>query len=307
MKIVVTGTTGFVGKCLLPKLKDAGFEVLPISSKRLAEGDLSELNGELSWSSEKIYAILHLGGRAHVIHEKDSDPAAAFRRANVDTTKILAEAAVRNGIPRFVYVSSIKALGESSNEEPLTAEDLPKPKDDYGRTKWEAEELLKEISRSSSLKFTILRPPLIVGKGAKGNLDRLVSLVRTGIPLPFSGIRNKRSMVGVRNFCDAIVFTLKNSKTENGLFLVSDFSLSTPELFRLFSESLGIPSRLFYFPPSWMIFAGRLFGFRGIVDRLFGSLVLDATPLLSLGWNPAVPISEEIRALCSETPQERIS
>lgn len=292
-----------MGSRLVPLLKSQGIQIVVASSNRLATGDTSELDGLLSNESGNIDAILHLGGRAHVVHDSEQDPRLAFFKANVESTRLLAEAAIRYKIRKFIYVSSVKALGERSPavDRPLTVEDKPKPEDDYGRTKLEAEETLRFICSNGSLQFTILRPPLIVGAGAKGNLDRLTSLIRKGIPLPFAGIKNRRSLVGVRNFCDAILFSLTHASTDNKVFLVGDSTLSTPELFRFFSQALGVRDSLFYFPPTILRLLKLLPGFGGIIDRLLGSLEIDSSPLFELGWSPKVPIQEEIRALCSNS------
>lgn len=302
MKVLLTGSSGFVGSRLIPLLKSQGIQTIVVSSNRLAAGDTGELDGLLSKQSGQIDAIVHLGGRAHIVHDKDDDPKLAFFKANVETTKLLAEFAIRYKIRKFIYISSVKALGERSpTDEPLTVEDEPKPEDDYGKSKLEAEDTLRSICSHEFLQYTILRPPLIVGSGAKGNLNRLTSLVRKGIPLPFAGIKNKRSLVGVRNFCDAILFSLIHASTDNKIFLVSDSSLSTPELFRYFSEALGVRDSLFYFPQGILRLLRLLPGLGGIIDRLCGSLEIDSSPLLELGWNPEVPIQEEIRALCSDS------
>ncbi|EQA36984.1 NAD(P)H-binding protein, PF13460 family [Leptospira inadai serovar Lyme str. 10] len=301
MKVLLTGSNGFVGSRLAPLLKSQGIQTVIVSSNRLATGDTNELDELLSKHSGQIDAIVHLGGRAHVVHDKEDDPKLAFFKANVETTKLLAEFAIRCKIRKFIYISSVKALGERSPaDRPLTIEDEPEPEDDYGGTKLEAENTLRYICSKELLQYTILRPPLIVGAGAKGNLDRLTWLVKKGIPLPFAGIKNKRSLVGVRNFCDAILFSLTEASTDNRVFLVSDSSLSTPELFRAFSRALCVRDSLFYFPPGILRLLRFLPGFRGIIDRLCGSLEIDSSPLFELGWNPKVPIQEEMRALCSD-------
>ena len=127
--------------------------------------------------------------------------------------------------------------------------DIPKPEDAYGISKWEAEQELLKISQKTGLEVVIIRSPLVYGKGVKGNLASLIKLIKFGIPLPFSLIRNQRSLVGIDNLIDLIFTCISHPNAHGQTFLVSDDSdLSTPDLIKSISHAMGFHVKLFPFP-----------------------------------------------------------
>ncbi|PJZ70257.1 hypothetical protein CH373_12425 [Leptospira perolatii] len=292
MKVLVTGASGFVGSNLLPLLQSENYEISILKGRELRRGEVD--TEFLLHKLKGIEVIIHLAGRAHVTKEEVSDPMREYLRANLESTKILAENAIEAGVKKIIYISSIKAVGESTEDKPLSPNDDPNPEDEYGRSKLLAEEALKAICSDTKTSYTILRPPLIVGASAKGNLLRLVSLLRRKIPLPFYNIINRRSLVGVRNFCESILFCTKNTSTDNRIFHVSDSSLSTPDLIRILAKGLGLKVRLFPFPISLLVWIGKITGTSSAVERLVGSLEVNSEELKSLGWNPVIPIEDEL-------------
>ena len=119
---------------------------------------------------------------------------------------LFAEMAVRAGVPRFVFVSSIGVLGNSSGDRRFNEHDAPSPKrEHYAVSKWETEQALHSLARNSSLRIAVVRPPVVYGPHAKGNFLRLLRLVASGVPLPFGAIHNCRSLIGVHNLCDFLL------------------------------------------------------------------------------------------------------
>jgi nucleoside-diphosphate-sugar epimerase len=214
----------------------------------------------------------------------------------VEGTLNLARQAAAVGVHRFVFISSIKVIGEASVPgRPFTAEDNPAPEDAYGLSKAEAEELLKQVAWETGMEVTIIRPPLIYGSGVKGNLASLISWVRLGLPLPLGGVtHNRRSLVGLDNLVDLILVCAAHPNAANQTFLVSDgVDLSTTELLRKIGKSLGRPARLICVPAGLISLMAGLMGKKVISQRLLGSLQVDINKTCKLlDWRPSVAVDE---------------
>jgi nucleoside-diphosphate-sugar epimerase len=235
MRVLVTGATGFVGRRLCQRLSDDGFAVVagvrtagtgaPLREVVLGNIGSDEVPGA---ALNDIDAVVHLAARVHVMSDEANDPLAEFRRVNTVGTEMLAAAAATAGVRRFVHVSTIKVLGERTDNSPFTHASLPAPVDPYAISKFEAEEALAEIAAHSIMEVVVLRPPLVYGPFVGGNVLRAFKLVDRGYPLPIGSIRNKRSMLGVSNLCDVIMKSLTHPQAAGERLLVADTSdLST--------------------------------------------------------------------------------
>jgi nucleoside-diphosphate-sugar epimerase len=137
-------------------------------------GDISPIN-DWSFAMDDVLQVVHLAARVHVMHDKSSYPLTEFRRVNVDGTANLALQAAAAGVQRFVFLSSIKVNGESTElRRPFTADDAPAPEDPYSVSKHEAELLLRQIAADTGMEVVIIRPPLVYGVGVKANFKNLI-------------------------------------------------------------------------------------------------------------------------------------
>ena len=315
-KILVTGPDGFVGYCLCERLLRDGFHVrgaqfapapLPQGCESVVVGDLAEAT---NWAEALagVDRVVHLAARVHIMDDDASDPLEAFRHVNVEGTRKLAEAAVRAGVKRFVFISSIKVLGEATTGRPFFADDTASPEDPYGNSKLEAEQLLTQLSQESAMEVTIVRPPLVYGPGVRANFLKLLTAVNKGIPLPFKLIKNQRSLIFVDNLVDFLVCCLSHEKAGNEAFLVSDGQdLSTAELVRAIAKAAGRRSMLLPVPPSVMKLAGSLLGKRPEVERLCGSLAVDISKNRDLlGWTPPVSVEDGLKETVQWFLKEKI-
>jgi nucleoside-diphosphate-sugar epimerase len=307
---VVTGASGFVGGALLSALAaEPGVAVRglyrsdpgtgPSGTSAVAVGDLGDAF-ELADAVTGVDVVIHAAARTHVLQDREAEPLAAYRKTNVAGTMNLARAAAKAGVRRFVYLSSIKVNGERTPiDRPLTEASPPSPEDAYGITKWEAEQALRELSKDTGLEVVVIRPPLVHGAGAKGNLDRLMRLVDRGVPLPLASVRNRRSMIGLDNLVSAIMAAAEHPAAAGKTFLVSDGDeLSTPGLIRAIASGLNKSPRLWPCPPGLLAAAGSMLGRRDEVDRLTGSLVVDSSSIRNvLGWEPQTSAVEGVRAM----------
>lgn len=303
MRLLVTGATGLVGRKLLSILKQySEFEVR--ATLRSQVFDLSEgvqvgcLGPDTDWTNalNGVEVIVHLAARVHIMNDTSSDPLAAFREVNVAGTERLARMAVKAGVRRFIYLSSVKVNGEGS-QVPYSEQDSPMPLDPYGISKLEAEQILRRIEAETGLEVVILRPPLVYGPGVKANFLQMIEVVNRGTPLPFASIKNQRSLIYLGNLVDAIVACINHPKAAGQTYLVSDGEdVSTPGLIRRVATALGKPDRLFPVPPAIMRLTGRVTGKSEAVDRLLGSLVIDSSKIrMDLNWKPPYTMEQGLR------------
>ena len=170
-------------------------------------GDFSHPDGMDRWVSN-IDTIVHLAARAHIMTETSPDPLAEFRRANVEGTRSLAEAAEREGVQRLVFVSTAKVNGEATAGRPFSEADHPSPEKPYGKSKWEAEQLFSEVGSRGRLETVVLSVPLVYGSRVKANLLSLLKLCDTHLPLPLGAIADNRlSLIYVGNLAAGITAT----------------------------------------------------------------------------------------------------
>lgn len=310
MRIGVTGANGFVGGYLLPALKDAGHDVVALV--RSATGlDLTSVDeiitiptidgrtdvDALTAALEGLDCVVHLAARVHVMDARLDDE--AFTDVNVEGSLRLFDAARTAGVGRFVFLSSVKAAGERSDERPLTIDDAPMPEDAYGRSKLAAERQLNARAAGSACKLVVLRPAFVYGWPPAGNFRAVIKAVAKGIPLPLSAIRNARDMTYAGNLADAICAAC----TANGLldepYFVSDGTpVSTPDLFKGVGAALGRPARLFFVPVWLLRLMGTITGRSAAIARLTGNFVVDTAPFIrDARWQPPYKMSEGLSAV----------
>jgi nucleoside-diphosphate-sugar epimerase len=311
MKVLVTGANGFIGRALCSCLLSAGYQVVAVVRRphgMAHEYVIGEDTSKLELVLQGCDALVHLAGRAHVMHEETADPLQAFRTANVDASVRWAMLASKAGVRRFVFMSSIKVNGEfTSPNRPFAADDAPAPEDTYGLSKWEAEQALQAIAQTSGMELVVIRPPLVYGPGVKGNFAKLIQWVKAGVPLPFACVHNKRSMVGLDNLVRFIALCTNfeaSPKAAGQVFLVSDGDdVSTAELLRRVASAYACQARLLP-APVWLLSCVAAFLRRSNeVERLLGSLTVDDSKARELlGWKPSVTMDEQLRKMANAAP-----
>lgn len=253
---------------------------------------VGEIGPVTDWNRalQDVDAVLHLAARAHRIDEP-SENEALYYSVNAEGTGHLAQAAVRSGVERFVYLSSVKVNGEASGYRPFASSDRPQPADAYGRSKWIGERLLMEAAAGSRMVAQIVRSPLVYGPGVHANFLRLLHWVDSQRPLPLKSIHNARSLVSLWNLCD-LLMTLVSRPAASGIWMVSDGEdLSTPELINRLAKAMHRKAWLFPCPPWLLRWVGALTGNRAQIARLCGSLVVDMTATReTVGWSPPLTV-----------------
>ncbi|MGG1354820.1 hybrid nucleoside-diphosphate sugar epimerase/sugar transferase [Psychrobacter pacificensis] len=308
MRVLITGATGFVGSAIQQRIAADGNYDLTIAVRNINEQSeavrivkVDDLTAVTDWNYalKDVDVVVHSAARVHVMDDKSADPLTEFRKVNVEGTLNLARQAVEAGVKRFIFISSIKVNGESTElGKPYTANSKPNPIDPYGISKYEAEQGLLKIAETTSLEVVIIRPTLVYGENVKGNFNSLMKWTYKGIPLPIGGIKhNLRSLVSVDNLVDFIITCIEHTDAKNEVFLVSDDDdISTAGLLEEISQGLGVKNKAVNIPAKFINTAASAIGKSGVAQRLSGSLQVDISKAKTLlGWRPKYSTSESIR------------
>ncbi|TVX79114.1 NAD-dependent epimerase/dehydratase family protein [Peribacillus simplex] len=259
-KILITGSNSYVGTCLekwLDNYPDRySIDSISLRNNLWKKKDFSEYD-----------VVFHVAGIAHV----SSDPKMEdmYYKVNRDLTIETAEKAKVEGVKQFIFMSSIIVYGDSSsNKRVIDRNTVPTPSNFYGNSKLLAEEGINPLE-SDEFKVVILRPPMIYGKGSKGNYPRLAKVAQK-LPV-FPDIENQRSMLHIDNLCEFVRIIIENE--ENGIFFPqnSDY-VKTSEMVKLIAEMHGKKIKLVkIFNPVLKALGNNI----GIVNKVFGNLVYE--------------------------------
>ena len=254
-KILITGANSYIGTSLenwLGKYPDK-YKVDTVSTREdvWKKKDFSEFD-----------VVFHVAGIAHIKETKENQ--ALYYKVNRDLVFEAAKKAKADGVKQFVFLSSMSVYGI---EKGVINENTPlNPQSNYGKSKLQAEELIKPL-KDNSFKIAILRPPMIYGKGCKGNYPRLAKLaLKTPI---FPDVDNKRSMIYIDNLCEFVRLIIDDCTS--GLFFPQNSEyINTSEMVKLIAEAHGKKVRMTKLFNSLL----RLLNV-SMVNKVFGDLVYD--------------------------------
>jgi len=237
-KIIITGSSGFVGKNLSDYLSINFFSIEKIS--------LRNLNWKNNLSGD---AIIHLAGKAH--DTKNTSKASEYFEVNTNLTRELFDEFLKSDIKDFIYFSSVKAVADEVSE--ILYEDInPNPQTPYGQSKLKAEEYILSKEIPEGKRVFIIRPCMIHGPGNKGNLNLLYNVVNKRVPYPLAAFYNERSFLGIDNLNYLVKEILENKEIPSGIYnFADDEVLSTNKLIEIISAtankknlSIAIPKTL---------------------------------------------------------------
>ena len=259
-KILITGANSYIG---------TSFEKwLSQWPEKYTVDTIDMIDGRWRQTSFANYdVVFHVAGIAHV--SSDSKMKDLYYKVNRDLTIETAMKAKAEGVKQFIFMSSIIVYGNSTNEQGLIDRNtIPNPNNFYGNSKLQAEEGIRPLE-DENFKIVILRPPMIYGKGCKGNYQKLAKVARI-LPI-FPNYDNKRSMLHIDNLCEFIRLMVDNE--ESGLFFPQNKEyVKTSEMVRLIAEVHGKRIKLVkIFNPILKLMISRV----EIVNKVFGNLVYE--------------------------------
>jgi nucleoside-diphosphate-sugar epimerase len=262
-KILITGANSYIGTSLEKRLGQ-----YPDKYKV----DIVDMKGD-SWREKdfSVYdVVFHVAGIAHAdVGKVSEETKAIYYKVNRDLTIETAEKSKAEGVKQFIFMSSIIVYGDSSSSRRvINRNTVPTPSNFYGNSKLQAEEGIKFLE-VDNFKIVVVRPPMIYGKGSKGNYPKLAKLAQE-LPV-FPNINNERSMLHIDNLCEFIKLMIDNE--ESGLFFPQNAEyVKTSEMVKIIAEAHGNNIK---FTKIFNPILRLMFGKVGIVNKVFGNLVYE--------------------------------
>jgi len=299
--VLVSGAGGFIGGSLCVALQSGGYRVRQLTHSRLHK-DKHTFEMDLAKDPcppgllQDVHAVFHLAGKAHALAETRQDENEYFQ-INTEGTRKLLEAAKQAGVQKFIYFSSVKAVGDGErqpmDESVQAAADTP-----YGQSKYAAEQL---VLRGGYVPHpVVIRPCMVYGNTGKGNLPRMIQAIRRGVFPPLPETHNRRSMVHVDDVVQAALLVAEMPEAAGQVYIVTDDdAYTTRQIHDWIRAALGKPPSNWYIPMRLLtIFAktgdtiGRLIGRRfpfdsDALDKLTGSAWYSSAKIRhELGFSP---------------------
>lgn len=258
MKILLTGSNGFIGSYFISKYTDK----YKIKTFSFLKDDFT------TFDCNDTDVVIHLSA---LVHQMGGATLEEYEKVNVTQTLKLARKAKENGVKHFIFMSTVKVYGEETTSK-YTENSICRPEDEYGKSKFIAEIELKKVE-DKNFKVSIIRTPIVYGYGIKANIKSLVNLTNKVPLLPFGKIDNIRSMVYIGNLCHLIDELIIQNKA--GIFLASDDKpLSTSRFIELIAKNLNKNTYLIKIPFFETLLKSLKPSFH---KRLYGSLEVDNT------------------------------
>ena len=269
---LITGGSGYIGKELIKKIGKEKIRIISRKEHVNIETCICDLENDKipETAFDGIKTIYHLAAYTHDINYTKKS-IQIYKNLNTRATSNLAEMAVVKGVKSFIYISSVKAGGISSQKNFLNEEDQFEPNDVYGKTKRDAEIILKHIFSNTNMHYVILRPSLVYGKKLKGNLELMYNYAKFGFLPPLPETYNKKTMIHINDLVNVILLSERKKSFCGQIFIVTDGSFySTREIYKsiLFSLNKPVPkwtipifcfNFLMYFHPKIKFFINKLF------------------------------------------------
>lgn len=261
--LMITGASGFIGSNFIERYKDK-YNIIPVDLLKIKPEEI-DFRG--------VDTVLHL---AALVHQMKGAPREKYFEVNTELTRRVAEEAKKQGVRHFVFYSTVKVYGYDgdlyNHKLILNEESECKPiNDPYGESKWEAEKILRRLE-NDNFKIGIIRPPMVYGKGVKGNMESLIKLVKMFPILPFNYDKNRRSLVNIENLMYLTALVI--DKEASGVFLpLDEKNISLKEIVEGIEKAYNLKriNITMIQPIFWLLTKVK----PNIMIRLFGTLQFD--------------------------------
>ena len=275
IRILITGAHSYVGEQVEQYLEEYNQKLYPDypASKRYVIDTVSLFGEEWKKKDFSCYdVVFHVAGIAHgSVSEKTEQGKRQYFAVNRDLAYHVAQKAKEDGVKQFIFMSTM-AVYAGKREEVITEETIPMPVTAYGESKLQAEWLISELE-DRDFSVAILRPPMIYGKGCKGNYNALVKIAKIS-PI-FPKINNCRSMLYIENLCEFIRLLIED--TARGIFFPQNKEyVNTSDMVKEIGKAYQKSVHLV--PGGSFLIGGMKYIPGGIgkkSDKAFGNLVFD--------------------------------
>lgn len=309
--IAVTGASGYVGAHCVAEAIRRGHKVVAFSTQP-ANKALVHHRDQIEWQYVPDYhsldrrewatrlhgvtTVIHCAAR---VHQTDRDALAQMHRDNAELTETIVNTAIDAQVARFVFLSSAAVYGDATNLTPFSANAQLKAGTDYALSKLKAEQILIEAPTKLGIDINILRPAVVYGERAPGNMTRLARMVAKGWPLPFGAIHNRRSIASIRTLVNAIFWCVERESTNQvSIWNVADREpISTTQIVNAISRGLERPTKNFAIPSAILRRVMLLVGQGRVASQLIESWQLDVSDLVDAGFNEFADTEFELEAL----------
>jgi nucleoside-diphosphate-sugar epimerase len=271
---LVTGASGFMGSRLCERLQRERAYVIAVGrqAKKGPWDEFREADLSSGWIEEDLCRgadiVFHLAGKAHEVSGRGGEEA-EYEPVIVEGTRSLVDVAQRNGVETFVYVSSVKAMGDGNPVglplEPMDESWPYTPQSAYGATKIKAEAIVHESGFAHAV---VLRPTIVYGPGDKGNLPRMVEAVRRGSFPPMPDTGNRRSMIFIDDVVEYLFRAATMPVAAGKTYIVTGPDApGTRALCDAIREGIGMPPPVVSLPHALLRVVATLGSFRSFIFR----------------------------------------
>jgi nucleoside-diphosphate-sugar epimerase len=257
VKTLLTGATGFIGTHLIKNLAERGRDIRCLIRKTSDTKHLKQLGVELfvgdltsrdslKGAAKDVNIIFHLAGEVYSSKCRD------YYKINVDGTKNLVEECLSENIERFVYLSSIAAVGPM-RDILLNEQSICRPVNPYGRSKFETERILIKSFDRYGFPITILRAPIVYGPSRRHNIiTKILQMIYKGRFLIVGDGKKLRSLCYIDNLCQGLMIVEEFPNSIGEIYFVSDERPYTfNEIFQTIALEMGhVPNEIHL--PGWI-------------------------------------------------------
>jgi nucleoside-diphosphate-sugar epimerase len=250
--------------------------------------------------------VFHLASYSPRPNEAKPYDSPAHWSVTAEGTKHLVDAAIAAGVRQLVYVSSVKAMGDTAGANGWPANESTPERPDclYGRAKLAAEHTIRKAGEAGHMSVSVLRLPMVYGLGGEGNLARMIDAVVRGRFPPWPKVTNRRSAVHVEDVIAAVMLVSTSHRAAGKTYLVTDGrEYSTRWMYEQIRIALGLPKQR-WTVPLWSLRAGAKLG--SAVERLVGRRMPLTTDTLGKLVDDAWYSSQKIREDLSFVSSHRL-
>ena len=269
-KVLITGANSYVGVSFEQYIEEYYFDKIRVDTVDMLDADWRQKNF-LGYDT-----VFHVAGLAHAdVSEVSEEKKVLYYKVNRDLAVETAEKCKREGVKQFIFMSSLIIYGPSAGigkRKVITRDTEPNPENFYGDSKWQADQAVRQLN-DDSFHVSVLRTPMIYGKGSKGNYPLLARIAK--ITPIFPDVINERSMIHIDNLCEFLcLLTLSG---ESGIFFPQNEKfVQTSELVKEVANVVGHNMLLTKLLNPFVWLAGKIPGkISALVNKAFGSIVYD--------------------------------